>query len=219
MLAEQAEVLQEQEKAMAREREEVVGHLDDLREWYRRKIRELSRSRLEDSGTKKPPTREMLSVTGKLDAADQKLGELLRQLNFVDDETLTALLVEAHQQRRSLRQALLSGGYLTIYQMALIEAGEVDALGLGPLRVIDRLRVTPREAVYRVFDPRRGRDALLRHLAATEMEDAVRPDEFRQRFAQAASVQHPHVAAVLEVLEIAGRPAVEQELLMGLPAE
>jgi chromosome segregation ATPase len=218
VLAEQAEVLQEQEKAMAREREEVVGHLDDLREWYRRKIRELSRSRLEDSGAKKPPTRDMLAVTGKVDAADQKLGELLRQLNFVDDETLTALLVEAHQQRRSLRQALLSGGYLTIYQMALIEAGEVDALGLGPLRVIDRLRVTPREAVYRVFDPRRGRDALLRHLAASEMEDAVRPDEFRQRFAQAAGVQHPHVAAVLEVLEIAGRPAVEQELLMGLPA-
>ena len=84
--------------------------------------------------------------------------------------------------------------------------------------MIDRIRVTPREAVYRVFDPRRGRDALLRHLAATEMEDAVRPDEFRQRFAQAAAVQHAHVATVLEVLEIAGRPAVEQELLIGLPA-
>jgi hypothetical protein len=218
VLAEQAEVLQEQEQAMARQRDEVVGHLDDLREWYRRKIRELSKSRLEDAGTKRPPSREMLAVTGKVDPADQKLGELLRQLNFVDDETLTALLVEAHQQRRTLRQALLSGGYLTIYQMALIEAGEVDGLGLGPLRVIDRIRVTPREAVYRVFDPRRGRDALLRHLAATEMDDAVRPDEFRQRFAQAAAVQHAHVATVLEVLEIAGRPAVEQELLIGLPA-
>jgi hypothetical protein len=143
---------------------------------------------------------------------------LLRQLKFVDEDTLTALLVEAHQQRRSLRQALLSGGYLTIYQMALIEAGEVDALGLGPLRVIDRIRMTPREAVYRVFDPRRGRDALLRHLAADEMQDAVRPDEYRQRFAQAAAVQHPHVATILEVLEIGGRPAVEEELLIGLPA-
>ena len=38
VLAEQAEVLQEQEKAMAREREEVVGH-STMREWYRRKIR------------------------------------------------------------------------------------------------------------------------------------------------------------------------------------
>ena len=218
VLAEQAEVLQVQEQEMARQREEVVGHLDDLREWYRRKIRELSKSRLEDAGTKRPPSREMLAVTGKPDPADQTLGDLLQKLNFVDDETLTALLVEAHQQRRTLRQALLSGGYLTIYQMALIESGEVDGLGMGPLRVIDRIRATPREAVYRVFDPRRGRDALLRHLAASEMEDAVRPDEFRQRFAQAAAVQHPHVAAVLEVLEIAGRPAVEQELLMGLPA-
>jgi chromosome segregation ATPase len=218
VLAEQAEVLQVQEQEMARQRDEVVGHLDDLREWYRRKIRELSKSRLEDAGTKRPPTRELLSVTGKVDPADQKLGELLRQLKFVDEDTLTALLVEAHQQRRSLRQALLSGGYLTIYQMALIEAGEVDALGLGPLRVIDRIRVTPREAVYRVFDPRRGRDAVLRHLAADEMQDAVRPDEFRQRFAQAASIQHPHVATVLEVLDIGGRPAVEEELLIGLPA-
>ena len=35
--------------------------------------------------------------------------------------------------------ALLSGGYLTLYQMALIEAGNLDGLALGPLRVIDRV--------------------------------------------------------------------------------
>src|SRR5262249_9192153 len=42
------------------------------------------------------------------------------------------------------------------------------------------------------------------------------PDEYRQRFAQAALAQHPHVAVTLEVLEIAGRPAVLQEWLSGL---
>ena len=101
--------------------------------------------------------------------------------------------------------------------MALIEAGNLDALMLGPVRVVDRLRVTPHEAVYRVFDPRRGHEAVLRHLAEVEMEDAVHPDEFRQRFGQ-ASVSHPNLAATLEVLDINARPAALQEWLTGLPS-
>lgn len=217
-LAQQAEELAEQEREVARDRQEVMGQLEDMRAWYRRKIRELSQSRMEAAGTNKAPTRELLAVTGQPDAGDRKLGDLLLSLNLVDDDTLTALLVEACQQRRTLRQVLLSGGYLSIYQMALIETGQVEGLVLGPLRVIDRLRVTPREAVYRVYDPRRGRDAMVRHLAEAEMENAVRPDEFRQRFAQAVAIQSPHVVAVLEVLDIAGRPAVEQEMPSGLPA-
>ena len=87
----------------------------------------------------------------------------------------------------------------------LIEAGNLDGLVLGPVRVVDRLRTTPRETVYRVFDPRRGQETLLRHLAEAEMQDAVHPDEFRQRFRAAATIQHPHLAATLEVLDIAGR--------------
>jgi hypothetical protein len=63
--------------------------------------------------------------------------------------------VETQKQRRSLRQMLLSSGYITLYQMAMIEAGNLDGLVLGPVRVMDRLRVTAHEAVYRVFDPRR----------------------------------------------------------------
>jgi hypothetical protein len=89
-------------------------------------------------------------------------------------------------------------------------------LVLGPVRVIDRLRATPREVVYRVFDPRRSEEAMLRHLAEAEMHDAVHPDEFRQRFGQAATLRHPNLAATLEVLEIAGRPAVLLEYRTGL---
>src|SRR5262249_49916113 len=105
---------------------------------------------------------------------------------------------------------------LTLYQLALIEAGNLDALVLGPTRVVDRLRATPRETVYRVFDPRAGREMVLRHLAEGEVQDAVRPDEFRQRFAAAATVRHPHLAATLEVIDIAGRPAVLQEHIVGI---
>jgi hypothetical protein len=111
----------------------------------------------------------------------------------------------------------LASGVVTLYQLALIEAGNVAGLMLGPVRVIDRLRVAAHETVYRVFDPRRGCEAVLRHLAEEDMLDAVRPDEFRQRFTQAL-VANPHLASTLEVLDIAGRPAVLQELLSGLPS-
>jgi hypothetical protein len=174
----------------------------------------------DDSGPTEAPApaaHSILSLTAEVDAGDRQLGELLRTLGLMDADTLAALLLEARRQRKSLRQLLLAGNYLTLYQMALIEAGSLDGLILGPVRVIDRLQATPREAVYRVFDPRSEREALLRHLAEGEMQDAVRPDEFRQRFAAAAAVRHEHVAATYEVLEVAGRPAVLQEWLTGVP--
>jgi len=228
-LAQQAEHLQQQERLVTERRGEMDRHLLDMREWYRRKMRELAGLDAAEPGAAaaddETPTetvgegveRGILSLTGDVDAADRQLGELLRSLELIDADTLTALWMEARRQRRSLRQLLLAGNYLTLYQMALIEAGNLDGLVLGPVRVIDRLQATPREAVYRVFDPRHDRELLLRHLAESEMEDAVRPDEFRQRFTAAAAVQHPNVAATLEVLDITGRPAALQEWLHGLP--
>jgi hypothetical protein len=227
-LAQQAEELHLQERVVTDRREEIERHLHDMREWYRLKLRELSAVRSPLPEPDRPPRTAdqglrttdpaILTMNEELDPGDRKLGDLLRSLDLVDADTLTTLLNEAQRQRRSLRQALLAGGYLTLYQMALIESSNLDGLMLGSLRVIDRLRVTPREAVYRVFDPRRGQEALLRHLAEAEMEDAVHPDEFRQRFAQAALVQHQNLAATLEVLEIQDRPAALLEWLAGLPS-
>jgi hypothetical protein len=221
-LAEQAQHVQEQERMVAERRGEVDRHLADMLAWYRQKLRELAG--LEPAGEgpageEAPGAAEqgILSLTAEIDPGDRRLGDLLRELGLVDADTLAALLSEARRQRRSLRQALLAGHYLTVYQMALIEAGNLDGLVLGPVRVIDRLQATPREAVYRVFDPRSNAEALLRHLAESEMGDAVRPDEFRQRFGAAAGVRHPNVAATLEVLEIAGRPAALEEWVAGLP--
>jgi chromosome segregation ATPase len=237
-LAEQAGQLQEQERFVAESRKEVEKHLDDMREWYRRKLRELSERRQKTlerrahlsaselsvvSASSKSTHAandggaEILSFSQEVDPGDRKLGELLHSLKLVDIDTLQALLGEAAGNHRSLRQALLAGGYLTVYQMALIETGHLDALVLGPVRVVDRIRATPRETAYRVFDPRRGSEALLRHLAEAEMEDAVHPDEFRQRFGQAATIKHPNLADTFEVLDIAGRPAVLQGWLSGLP--
>jgi hypothetical protein len=131
---------------------------------------------------------------------------------------LQSLLIEARRQKRSLRHVLLATGCLTFYQLALIEAGNLDTLVLGPARVIDRLRVTAHEAVFRVFDPRRSREAVLRQLTEAQAAVPGHADEFRRCFTQAAAVQHPHVAATYEVIEVANRPAVMQEALLGLPS-
>jgi hypothetical protein len=218
-LADQEARLEREQRVVAERRGEVDRHLNDMRDWYRRKMRELAG--VDEPGAEEPdqtPSRAILTMTDAPDAADRHLSERLRDLGLIDDDTCAALLGEAQRKRRSLRQLLLAGGYLTLYQMALIEAGNLDGLVLGPVRVIDRLRATPREACYRVFDPRRETDALLRHLSEAEMLDAVNPDEFRQRFAAAMAVRHPHVAQVEEVLDIAGRPAVLCEWVSGLPS-
>ncbi len=227
-LAQQAEQLQEKERQVADRRSEMDRHLNDMREWYRRKLRELSgvdatarEAALAeaDAAFQASPAGEdrgVLLLTGDAALGDRKLGDLLRSLELVDADALDALLLEARRQRRSLRQLLLAGNYLTLYQMALIEAGNLDGLVLGSVRVIDRLQAGPPEAVFRVFDPRRNSEALLRWLAEAEMHDAVRPDEFRQRFAAAAAVRHAHIAATYEVVELAGRPAVLQEWLTGV---
>jgi hypothetical protein len=68
-----------------------------------------------------------------------------------------------------------------------------------------------------VFDPRRSAEGLLRHLSEKEAQDAVHPDEFRERFRQ-AMLESPHLASTWEVLDIANRPAVLQEWITGLPS-
>ena len=248
-LAKQAETLAQVEREVTEKRVEVDKHLGDMRDWYKQKFREVAETRWSkyrnenpgtgDSGILKLPVRDLetvaapesagviaeaiLSMPSDLDPADRKLGELLRSLDIIDRDSLNVLWEDAKRQRRTLRHVLLSGGYLTLYQLALIESGNLNALMLGRFRVIDRLLSTQRESVYRVYDPRHqfgGNEngtCLLRHLGESEMLDAVRPDEYRQRFGAARDLAHPNVAATLEVLELNNRPAIVQEWLVGLP--
>ncbi|MBX7106415.1 MAG: hypothetical protein K1X57_20225 [Gemmataceae bacterium] len=243
-LARQAAALQKQEEVVAKQRGVMEYHLTDMRDWFRRKLRELAESSVgrlavtdsdaailpgefgsnnsEDRQSTGDEAEDIIAITQDLDPGDKKLGELLRSMELVDNNTLTTLLLEARRQRRSLRQVLLASGKLTVYQMALIEAGNVDGLTIGPLGVVDRLHATPYEAVYRVIDPRDGSTtgpAVLRHLSDSVMHDAVKPDEFRQRFAALVHLRHPHVAATIETLELLGRPAALQEWLTGLPSQ
>lgn len=219
-LAERAEQLERDRAEVAGRRTEVERHLTDMREWYRRKLRELAAGGPQPAEPTPQPSIDNLQSSipaDEVEPVDRQLGELLRSLDLVDADTLAALWAEAGRQRRTLRQVLLASGAVTLYQLALIEAGNLGGLVLGRFRVIDRLRATPRETLYRVFDPSRpGGVYLLRHLAEAEAQDAVRPDEFRQRFAAARDAAHPHLAAVLEVLDVGGRPAALVEWPAGL---
>jgi chromosome segregation ATPase len=226
--------LRHERAVVAEKRSEMERHLTDMREWYRKKLRELASGRTVDesdmpvlkgsplapradhSGTAAEPPE--VTTLDDLDPGDRQLGELLQSRGLVDAETIHALWAEAGRQRRTLRQVLLASGVVTLYQLALIEAGNLDALVLGRFRVVDRVRATPRETVYRVFDPNRRGVFLLRHLAEPETHDAVRPDEFRQRFAAAAAAAHPNLANTLEVSEVGGRPAALQEIVVGQPS-
>ncbi|QDU20097.1 hypothetical protein [Urbifossiella limnaea] len=214
-LAEEAERLRRERDEVVQRRTEVERHLADMREWYRRKLREVTGA--EPARGDEPPALKLHTAPDDLEPGDRQLGELLKSHGLVDADTLAALWAEASRQRRTLRQVLLAGGAVTLYQLALIEAGNLDGLVLGRFRVIDRLRAAARETLYRVSDPTRGGGVfLLRQLAEAEVHDAVRPDEFRQRFAAARDAAHPNLAAVLEVLDLNGRPAAVQEWLTGL---
>ena len=186
--------------------------LVELREWYRRRFRDVAHGF--------GPLRTPLEAP---DTGDKQLAQMLGTHQLADTESVNALLAEAQRVRRPLRAVLLTGGAATLYQLAMIESGNLEALALGRLRVIDRVRVTPREVVYRVSDPSRGEGPnrgvyLLRHLAEAEMDDAVRPDEFRQRFSAAREATHLHLAQVADVLEIHGRPAALCEQPPGTPS-
>ena len=226
-LARESALLEVQQRTVSEQRGEIDRQFLELRDWYRVKLRELAGIPVDAAGEPlpiaaaaledRPGERNILSLTGPLDVGDRALGAVLAEHQLVDGDTLHALLVEARRQRRSLRQIILASGVVTVYQLALIETGNVAGLMLGPFRVIDRIRQTGHETVYRVFDPRRGSEALLRHLDEADAVDAVLPDEFRERFRQ-LTLAAAHVAGTLEVLDISERPAAVQEWLTGLPA-
>ena len=214
----QQELLKQERSHVEARRSEVEHHLGDMREWYRRKLRELAAAKADLAAEPENPA----FADARPEPHDQQLGDLLKSLDLVDADTLQMLWAEARRQRRTLRQVLLASGTITLYQLALIEAGNLDGLALGRFRTIDRLRATPRETAYRVFDPERAAEpsrglVVLRLLSDAEMQDAVRPDEFRQRFALLSAAADPHLVNVLDVLDVNGRAAAVTEWVAGLP--
>ena len=142
------------------------------------------------------------SVPDPTEPLDNKLGNQLISLGLVESDTLIALMAEAKKTKKSLRQALLNGGYLTFYQLALIEAGNINGLMIDRFRVIDKLPSTSKEYIFQVFDPIRKTECLLRHLSESELSDPYHPDEFRQRFSAAINLHHENVGRAKQALSV-----------------
>lgn len=233
-IAKQATELRQERKLVAEKRSEMERHLGDMRDWYRRKLRELAAGRTVDetdlpsapqsfanaAAARNLEPAKALELTRPADTepGDVQLGELLRSRGLLDEPTLNALKSEAQRQRRTLRQVLLASGAVTLYQLALIEAGNLEGLILGRFRVVDRVRTTAKETVYRVFDPSRANGPtrgvyVLRQLSENEMANA---DDFRQRFGAMIGAGHPNLANTMEVLDVQRRPAALQEWVSGL---
>src|SRR5213078_3138441 len=101
-LTHQAEQLEQQERQVVERRQEVDRHLSDMREWYRRKIRELSgidqdpsSALASDSAVASPVApapgaqdTTPLTMPRPVEAGDRQMGEMLRSLELIDAETL-----------------------------------------------------------------------------------------------------------------------------------
>lgn len=214
-----SEELQDRERDVDYRRSEVNKHLSDMQGWYRGKLKDMAEKKLPGRAAETdvelydPP--HILKLQSARAGNDQHLADLLSGMGLIDAVTLTSLLDESRKQRTSLRECLLQNEFLTSFQMELIEAGRLEALVLGPLRVIDRLRIGAMETIYRVFDPRIGDEALLRQLSASA--DANWQEEYKTLFGLAAQVHHSNVAGTFDVLTMSGSPAVLQEWVVGLP--
>ena len=134
-LAEQAEQLQRERAAVSARRMEMERHLADMREWYRKKLRDLASSKAEhgmQNAEPKDPTAGLRlaaldnepastdlsgsplltpsSALDELDPGDKQLGELLRSHELVDRDTLSALWTESGRQRRSCARCCSPAG-------------------------------------------------------------------------------------------------------------
>ena len=216
----------EKKEARLREEAQIVEtnkaviqvHLEDMQTWYRKKIRELSLGALSAIPNQyQTNDNASYSLSEEVEPSDKMLGDQMMELGLIDKDSLAVLLSDAKSRRHSLRQSLLSGGYLTFYQLALIETGNLSALMINRFRVIDKLPSSSRETAFLVFDPSHNRECILRILAESETNDPVHPDEFRQRFITACTIHHENVAKTYEVLEIMSKPAVVSEYIDGVP--
>ena len=209
--------VQELEEAIQTRRTSLNRHLHDLQSWYRLKIQELAEKHLSHE-SRQPASTEptILRWPASTPTSDARLVEQLLQLELLDVKTIEQLQQDAKRKQTSLKRWLLDAEILTAYQLQMIEMDRLEGLAIGPIRIIDRLRELPFETIYRVFDSKRGSEAILRHLHADVDND--RAAEFRQGFERALAVQHRHVACTYEIVEFENRPAALQEWVMGLPS-
>src|SRR6185436_18338316 len=85
----------------------------------------------------------------------------------------------------------------------------------GPYEIAGRLGEGGMGVVYRARDTRLGRDVALKVLPQALAGDAGRRSRFEREAQALAALNHPHIAAVHDVLEAGGQHAIVMELVAG----
>ena len=86
---------------------------------------------------------------------------------------------------------------------------------LGPYEIVSALGAGGMGEVYRVRDPRLGRDVAVKVLPAGFSTDAERLQRFEQEARAAAALNHPNILAVYDIGQHDGAPYIVSELLEG----
>ena len=86
---------------------------------------------------------------------------------------------------------------------------------IGPYEVVAPLGAGGMGEVWRVRDPRLGRDVALKVLPDEMSRDADRVARFRAEARAASALNHPNIVAVYDIGEDGGRTYLAMELLEG----
>jgi serine/threonine protein kinase len=86
---------------------------------------------------------------------------------------------------------------------------------VGAYEVLGLLGAGGMGEVYRVRDPRLGREVAIKVLPSAFSEDAERLSRFEQEARAAAALSHPNILVVYDIGQYNGAPFIVSELLDG----
>src|SRR5689334_23200535 len=89
------------------------------------------------------------------------------------------------------------------------------ATRLGPYEVVSALGAGGMGEVYRARDTRLGRDVALKVLPLSRYTDPSLLARFEREAQSLAALNHPHIAAVYDVIEVGDHRAIVMELVVG----
>ena len=110
---------------------------------------------------------------------------------------------------------MLCPSYSPIAEFRTVTSGLPAGSRIGPYDVVGLLGAGGMGEVYHARDPRLHRDVAIKILPSSFALDDDRLKRFEREARVLASLDHPHIAAIYGVEEVAGQPGAGLELVEG----
>jgi eukaryotic-like serine/threonine-protein kinase len=98
-----------------------------------------------------------------------------------------------------------------------VEPGASTPRQVGPYRIESRLGAGGMGVVYRAYDERLKRPLAVKQILADKAEDATARERFRREAQAAASLSHPSIVQIYDIVEAADGDWIVMELIEGTP--